>query len=71
MLSTTDVVCAVNDKITHRANRIQGEIAKLFMSIDEAVLHIIIQSDFLSLDLQNLTYFMSLMTITSFVSYKG
>ena len=41
------------------------------ISIDEAVLHIITQSDFLSLDFQNLIDLMSLITIYSFVHYKG
>ena len=33
------VICAVVDKITHRASRIQLVIRKLFFSINKAVLH--------------------------------
>ena len=48
----TVVICAVIDKITHRG-------------IDETVLYVVTQSDFLSCVLQNLIYFMSLMKITT------
>ena len=67
MLSNTDVICAVIDKITYCANRIKWEIAKLFIftSFDEAVLHVTTQSDFLSWDLQNFIYLMSILMIIS------
>ena len=63
VLSNTHVICAIINKITHRANRIQCGIANSFISFDEAVLHVISQSDFLSGDLQNFIYLMSLMTL--------
>ena len=56
------------DNITHRADRIQWDIANLFyiyyIYIDEAVLHVTIQGEFLSWDLQNFIYLMSLINIS-------
>ena len=63
MLSNTHVICPVSNKITHRVNRIQWGIANSFITFDEAVLHVITQSDFLSWNLQNFIYLMGLMTI--------
>ena len=60
MLSNTDVICAVIDKITHRANTIQWGIANSFIFFDEAMLHVITQSDFLPWYLQNFIFLMSL-----------
>ena len=56
VLSNIHVICAVIDKITHCANRIQWEQQSSFISFDEAVLQVITQSDFLSWDLQNFIY---------------
>ena len=47
------------------------ENSKTLYSTDEAELHIIEQSDFLSWHLQNLIDLMSLITIYLFVHYKG
>ena len=40
------MVVTIINKITHRAKRIQWEYQTFFISIDEAMLHVITQSDF-------------------------
>ena len=62
MLLNADVIPALIVKITQ--NSMGTSETFFFISIDEAVLHVITQSSFLSWDLQNFIYLMSLMTIS-------